>query len=191
MIIYATKQTMERYKIQPISELFKPEDNILRDIVNKEIGDEIFEWGAKIFYFDGIKCIQVVNFASKFTLFLFDIKKSEIDRIGTMILTYLFELYSEDRQMTKALEKMYSGSILTVFDKLVNKSMIATLNSTQSVYAEDGDRFYYDIEDGVLQTMKINHDVNFSYLFTKKINGKTEYIFPAELFRNVVVERFG
>ena len=34
--------------------------------------------GLKLFYFDRRKCVQAANFASKLTLFLFDIKNEEI-----------------------------------------------------------------------------------------------------------------
>ncbi len=44
-------------------------------------GDQLLEWGLKLFYFDGMKCVQAVNFASKLTLFLFDIKNEEIGYI--------------------------------------------------------------------------------------------------------------
>jgi len=72
MIIYATKLTFERYKLKLPAELTPPIDRIAQAVIEKESGDKLLEWGAKLFYFDKRKCIQVVNFASKFTLFLID-----------------------------------------------------------------------------------------------------------------------
>lgn len=78
--------------------------------------------------------------------------------------------------MTKALKKMFEENPVACFLKLTDKSVIATLNTTQSRFADDGYRFYEFIRNGVLHTMEINHAVNFKWLFTMKINGKTEYI---------------
>ncbi|QOV18188.1 hypothetical protein INP51_09040 [Blautia liquoris] len=69
MIIYATKQTFERYKLKLPKELTPPINQIAEAVIENESGDKILEWGAKLFYFDKRKCIQVVNFASKLTLF--------------------------------------------------------------------------------------------------------------------------
>lgn len=76
MIIYATKQTVDRYGIK-MPENFQ--DPIMRQIVldvyNCEKKDRLLEWGAKLFYFDRRKCIQICHFASKLTVVLVDIKK--------------------------------------------------------------------------------------------------------------------
>lgn len=147
--------------------------------------------GAKLFYFDRRKCIQIVNFASKFTLFLMDIKVSDLENIGNLVSYYLLELYKHDRKMTKALEKMLEENFVTCFSKLTDKSAIATLNITQSRFAQDGYRFYEFIRGGILYSMEINHDVNFKWLFTMKANGKTEYFYSGEKFREIVLNRYG
>ena len=53
-----------------------------------------------------------------------------------------------------------------------DKSIISTLNSTQSRFAEDGYRFYEFINDGILHTRDINREVNSNWLFTMKINNR-------------------
>ena len=71
MILYATKETVKKYGI-PMPEEF--EDKKIREMLTgvkeKEEGTGIFEWGVKVFYFDRRKCLQLVNFSSKFTIFL-------------------------------------------------------------------------------------------------------------------------
>ena len=71
MILYATKETVKKYGI-PMLEKF--EDKKIREpliaVRENEEGKEIFEWGMKVFYFDRRKCLQLVNFSSKFTIFL-------------------------------------------------------------------------------------------------------------------------
>lgn len=191
MIIYATKQTIERYKLRLPSELPPPINYIAEAVVKNESGDRLLEWGAKLFYFDKRKCIQVVNFSSKFTLFLVDVKMADLESVGDRIAYYLLELYKDDRQMTKALKKMFEMSPAVCFSKLSDKSVIATLNTTQSRFADDGYRFYRFIRAGILHTVEINYKVNFDWPFTMKINGKTEYIYAGEKFREIVLERYG
>ena len=67
MIIYATKQTIERHKIVLPQDMHSPIKEMALATVQKESGDRLLEWGAKLFYFDRRKCLQVVNFASKLT----------------------------------------------------------------------------------------------------------------------------
>ncbi len=191
MIIYATKQTFERYKLKLPSELSHPINMIAQTVIENESGDKLLEWGAKLFYFDRRKCIQVVNFASKFTLFLIDVRVADLENVGDMIAHYLLELYNEDKEMEKALKKMFEANPVTCFAKLTDKSAIATLNTTQSRFADDGYRFYEFIREGILHTMEINHAVNFKWLFTMKIEGKTEYFYAGEKLRELVIERYG
>ena len=79
MIIYATKQTVDRYGMTMPENIQNP---IIRPLVlktyNNEKGDRLLEWGAKLFYFDHRKCLQICNFASKLTVVLVDIKKSDL-----------------------------------------------------------------------------------------------------------------
>ncbi|MEG1010175.1 MAG: hypothetical protein RSF67_10265, partial [Clostridia bacterium] len=142
MIIYAIKQTFERYKLKLPSELSPPINMFAEAAIQNESGDKLFEWGAKLFYFDKRKCIQVVNFASKFTLFLVDVKLADLENVGDMMAHYLIELYKDDKQMTTALKTMFEENPVTCFAKLTDKSAIATLNTTQSRFADDGYRFY-------------------------------------------------
>ena len=51
-------------------------------------------------------------------------------------------------------------------------------------------RDYY-IDNGILRTLQINHDVNFDWSVTKTINGKTDYIYPGKYFRELMIQRYG
>lgn len=191
MIIYATKLTFERYKLKLPADLAPPINRIAQAVIENESGDRLLEWGAKLFYFDRRKCIQAVNFASKLTLFLIDIKAADLVNIGNLVAHYLLELYKNDRQMTKALEKLFEENPVTCFAKLTDKSAIATLNTTQLGFAADGYRFYDYIRDNILHTLEINHDVNFDWMFTMKNSGKTDYFLAGEKFRELVLGRYG
>lgn len=117
--------------------------------------DELLEWGLKLFYFGGRKCVQAVNFASKLTLFLFDIKSEEIGDIANGIAMYLNEIYSQDLKTKSILERFFAEYPICTFSRLVNKSIIASLNHNQFQYADDGYRFYEYIDKNILNTIKI------------------------------------
>ena len=191
MIIYATKKTIERYDLPMPEEFTPPMDRFVEIYFERESGDRLLEWGAKLFDFDRKKCIQLVNFASKLTLFLFDIEYGDMGDIGNKIADYLYEIYKADEEMTSAIEKMLKSSPIFIFEKLKDRSAIATLNRTQSNFADDGYNFYRYIREGILHTIELNQFVNFDWFFTMTENGKTEYFFPAEKYREIVMERFG
>jgi len=89
------------------------------------------------------------------------------------------------------LERMFKTAPFCCFAKLTDKSAVATLNRTQRDFALDGYRFYDYIEDGILHTRKINRDVNFEWVFTRKENGKTVYFFPGERYKELLLARYG
>ena len=64
MILYATKQTIKDLDI-PMPEELSDFNNIMaKNIIKEQTDDKLLEWGLKVFYFDGRKCVQAVNFAS-------------------------------------------------------------------------------------------------------------------------------
>ena len=191
MIMYVTKETFERYKLKPPEDLKPPLDELARTVIEKEAGDRLCEWGGKLFYFDRRKCIQIVNCASKFTLFLVDVKLSDLPKIGDYIAEYIFDIYSADKEMLSALGRMFEEHRYMCFSKLTDKSIISTLNSTQSRFAEDGYRFYDFISEGILHTKDINRKINSDWLFTMTINKKTDYFYAREKFRALVLEQYG
>lgn len=191
MIIYVTKETFDKYKLKRPEDLKPPLDELARTVMEKEAGDRLCEWGGKLFHFDRRKCIQIVNFASKFTLFLVDVKLSDLPNIGDYIAEYIFDIYSEDKEMLSALNRMFEEHQYMCFSKLTDKSIISTLNSTQSRFAEDGYRFYDFISEGILHTKDINRKINSDWLFTMTINKKTDYFYAREKFRALVLGRYG
>ena len=191
MIIYVTKETFERYKFK------MPEDfsdsisgAIASAVLQRESGDRLLEWGGKLFYFDRRKCLQVVNFASKLTFVLVDIKMDDREYIGNIIANYMLNLYESNIRMTHILELFFKEHPAVCFSRLKDKSAIATLNHTQTNYLLDGCRLGDFIKDGILHTIELNNEINRKWLFTQKIDGKTEYIYPAERFEQLMYERY-
>lgn len=186
MIIYCTKQTMERYKLKRPNEY---KDHIIREVAEKvyemEKDDRILEWGAKLFYFDRRKCIQLMNFASKLTIIAVDIKIDDLESLGNTIAEYLLYLYEANKEMTNILERLFEKHPIVVFDKLVDKSIISSLNRNQSFILDDGYRLYEYIENNILKTRKFNKDIN-KIPVMQKIDGKQEYIFPIDRFEELL-----
>ncbi len=191
MIFYATQQTMERYKLSTPENFQSEMGDMVRMIAQKERGNRLYEWGCKLFYFDGRKCLQVVHFESKLTIFLIDLKMDDIVYAGNAVALYVLDIYDGDQAMKRALERYFASSPMVVFDKITDRSIISTLNKTQRDWAEDGYRFYGFIRNGILHAKEINRQINRDWIFTRKVNGKTEYINSAEEFEKIIKENFG
>lgn len=190
MILYATKQTIERLRLPVINSLPPDVAESARMLMARDQDNPLRSWGLKLFYFDRRKCLQCVNFATKFTIFLFDLKVEDANYIGQYIGEYLLDLFADDPEMSRCLLRMIELDRFFIFAPLKDRSIIATLNNTQTDYAFDGDRFWDYIKDGILHTRQINHDVNFNYLFTYKSAGKKDFYHPAEIYRELVVSAY-
>ncbi len=191
MIIYATKQTIERYKLTMPDEFSDPViQAIASAFYEEEQGDRLLEWGAKLFYFDRRKCIQVCNFASKFTIILVDVKIKNLEYIGDAIFQYMMDVYSDDKETSALVEQYFKDQPFVCFGKLTDRSIISSLNHFQSWYLEDGYRLYDFIKDNVLQTKELNRKINKDYITTAKVDGKTQYFVPAEKFAELIRERY-
>jgi len=190
MIFYATKETVERLRIQTIDKLSDKSKLIAQTIIDNQSEDNLLEWGMKLFYFDRRKCLQVMNFASKFTIFIFDVKVNDMDNIPNIVATYLIELYKDDEIVIKLLKRLFSNYSLCAFSKLTNRSIISSLNHNQFEFALDGYQFFEYINNGVLNTIQINKDVNYDYFVTQKRSGKTVYFLPGDRFRELIIERY-
>jgi len=190
MIFYATKETVERLKIKTYDKLSDYSKQIAQNVITNQSGDDLLEWGMKLFYFDRRKCLQVMNFASKFTIFIFDIKVNDMDSIPNIVANYLIELYKDDETLIKLLEGLFEQYSLCTYSKLTNRSIISSLNHNQFEFAIDGYIFYEYINNGILNTLQINKDVNFDYFVTQKRSGKIVYFLPGDRFRELIIERY-
>ena len=190
MIYYATKETLERYKLKTPEEMTEPIQGLVKAVKLKEQGRSLYEWGCKLFHFDGRKCLQVIHFKTRLVIFLVDVKMADIEHAPDMVAHYLFDIYSGDGDMQIALEKYFESSPLVCFDRLTNRSIVSKLNHMQADWAWDGKRFYEYIVDGILHTRKINRDVN-DYPFSTKENGKTEWKIPYDYFAEAIKCVFG
>ncbi|MGM9646823.1 MAG: DUF6933 domain-containing protein [Eubacteriales bacterium] len=191
MILYVTKQTLEYYQLKMPEDFIDPvAGSIARTVLEREGGDRLLEWCGKLFMFEDTNCLLVSNFASKLSIVLVDVKMEDRPYIGNMIAHYLLKLYEENRKMTILLKRQFDENPLTCFALLKDRSAISTLNHTQSDYLLNGYRLVDYIRDGILRTVELQHDINRKWLFSQKINGKTEYFYPADRFEQLLCERY-
>lgn len=191
MILYVTKETFKRYKLKMPNEMELPSVKAISEaVIEKETGDSLMEWGGKLFYFDRRKCLQVVNFASKLTLVLVDIKVDDLSSVGNLIANYLLDIYSESKEMKKILEKHFELHPAMCFSKLTDKSIISTLNRTEMSWLDYGYKLYDYIDDGILHTVDLNKEINRQWLFCIKKGNKKEYVYGAEEFERLMKERY-
>ena len=92
MIYYATQETMDRYKLKRPHEMSTGIKVLCEQIFDIERGNSLYEWGVKLFYFDRRKCLQIVHFLTKITVFLIDCKVNEIENAANAVVQYLFYL---------------------------------------------------------------------------------------------------
>jgi hypothetical protein len=189
MILYITKKTKDRFNIPLYSELTDELELLARNILVKE-QDDIFKWGVKIFYFDRRKCLQIMNFASKVSIFLIDIKVQDVKEISNMLAHYLKIIYEDDLEVVELLDRYFKETPISFFDTLKDRSIIGSLNHNERYFLEGGYRLYDFIENGTLHTIRLNKQFNFRYIVGKKSNGKTEYIVPGEEFKKMLSQRY-
>jgi len=191
MILYVTKETFDRYKLKLPADMVSPITKaISQKVIECESGDKLLEWGGKLFYFDRRKCLQIVNFASKLTLILVDIKVDDLVGLGNTLAHYLFALYDGDAVMQEMLNKHFEKHPAMCFSRLHDRSIIATLNHTQISYLENGYKLYDYISEGILHTVDLNRAINRDWIFTEKKNGKTDYFVSAKRFEILMKERY-
>lgn len=189
MILYITKKTKDRFNIPLYSELTDELELLARNILVKE-QDDIFKWGVKIFYFDRRKCLQIMNFASKVSIFLIDIKVKDVKEISNMLAHYLKIIYEDDLEVVELLDRYFKETPISFFDTLKDRSVIGSLNHNERYFLEGGYRLYDFIENGTLHTIRLNKQFNFRYIVGKKSDGKTEYIVPGEEFKKMLSQRY-
>ena len=192
MIIYGTKQTMERYGIPQINEIqdLKQKEKAT-NIFDAEHGDRMLEWGIKVFYFERRKCLQVCHFASKITFIFLDFKKKEIPALSSLIARCMFALYEDKPDMQKLLNRLWEEHGETCFDKLTDRKVISTMNYFQSAYIEFSGLLYNWIDEaGAIDMIKINKIINEDHIVSEKINGKTDYYCPIKKFEELLTEYY-
>ena len=192
MIIYATRQTFDSFKMtDELAAFSESDESDLARSVRREKANDLHKWGAKLFAGEKKPSLLVCNYASKLTLFLFDVKSEDIKSLAEKILTGIFELYKDDAVLLDAVNKMYGEKPATFVSRITDKRIISTLNRVQTTFINKPDFPAAYKENGTINMTKLNNAFNLNFLVSDRINGKTEYIFPTERFRELVLAEYG
>lgn len=142
--------------------------------------------------FVGKKCLLLTNFETKLCIVLVDFKVGNLAEIGNWIITYLIELYKNDKEMLDCMEIFFSEHLICCFSRLKDKTAISVLNHAESDYLFYGNRLYDFLEGNVLQTKKPVYNMNFDRILGyKDENGSKYYEFPRVKFREAMIKRYG
>lgn len=192
MIIYPTSRTLEHYEIKLYNELSSSALPQAKMIFERDSGDALREWGLSLFDFLGRNCLVVMNYASKFALFLFDVKVNDMQSFGNIIAYYMLELYAGDKEMTNSLLRMFEQDHMLIFAPIRNRTLTVQLNakikelhSKRRLFCE-----YIDC-NRKLHTRHINYEINFAQPGKYNINGEEAFLKPGLYFRKRIVERYG
>ncbi len=199
MIICPTKQTIERFRIPMANELVNEKLQLAAEhVIATESSDSLLCWGAKLFYLDGRKCLQLMNFASKLTVCLFDFKVAQLENLGDMLATYIVRIFTDgpldkgyptekwlaEKKKHKTsfdaiLTRFFKDYPMVAFSKLSDRSTISSMNNIELtlLYPE---WLYKFIQNGILCSLDIARDINWSYPMTMR--GEENYSIPAERF---------
>ena len=190
MIIYGTKQTLADFQLKLPHQMTAQSRQLIGRLKAKQGGDSLHEWGAKVFYFEYLRSIQLCNFASKFTLVIVGVTDAQIAQIAEIIFGYLDDIYADDPEMLKLIDRYAEDNQVTYFDKMTNRSIMATMNNFQTNYLLDGDRIYDFTEGNKIRTRVLNKEINRNHLVTIKTGKKKDYVFPAEQFKKLLKARY-
>lgn len=191
MILYLTKETFERYHLKTPQEMQNElPKKIAENVLEKESGDSLQEWGGKLFYFDRRKCLLLIHFSSLFTIVLVDFKVSDLPNLGDVVAHYLFKIYEDDVQMKRALEHYYAAHPALAFSRLKNRKISSKLSFKQRTMLEDGYLLADYIWDGILHTVELNQYLCDSEVVMEKADGEKKYYGSKEFFAIKMKERF-
>jgi len=190
MIFHITQGLIDKFDIKTVAYLPDEERRPAESYLKLKRWDPLTAWGIKGFNFRGVSCFQMLNFASKLAFFAFNVDEGTPEMFGRIMWEYLGEIYRDDAQMRFALNKYFTENRYTIFTPLKDKPATASLQANERMFTNEEKMSTY-IQDGVVQTKKLNLEYNKGYLVARVVGGKTEFIIPADRFKDIVMTRFG
>lgn len=190
MVFHITQGLADKYAITMADKLPKEDRASAMYLLKIKKWDPLTAWGVKGFDFRGVTCFQIMNFASKLAFFVFNVDKGNEEQFGRIMWEYLSMLYEDNKEMMAALEEYFRQNRYSVYTPLLDKPALASLVSNERIFT-NGDKIEKFIEKGVLQTKKLNWEYNKGYLVARVVGGRTEFIVPADRFKDLLLDRFG
>ncbi len=190
MIFHITQGLADKFAITMADKLPEGDRVPAMQLLKIKKWDPLTAWGIKGFDFRGVRSFQIMNFATKLAFFVFNVDRGNEEQFGMIMWEYLKVLYGEDKRMMEALEEYFSQNRYSVYTPLVDKPALASLVSNERIFTNQ-ERIKKYIQNGVLQTSKLNWEYNKGYLIARVVRGRTEFIVPADRFKEILLERFG
>ena len=150
----------------------------------------LFSWGVKIVYIQGKKSLQVLHYASKFTVLMFNISKRDMASFDGLFKSYLDMIFLEDPLMRNALKNYFEEADMGYDYPLKDKSIIARLNKNQTNYFDDMDWIFNFVQDDMLYFDDLCLNLNQHNLTRETIDGNVVYTAPLEDFRALILDRY-
>lgn len=190
MIFHITQGLAKKFNITMAEQLPQEERVAAMHLINTRNWDHLSAWGIKGFDFGSYRCFQMLNFTTKLGFFVFNIDSSDAAVLGHIMWEYMSMLYEGDEQMQQALERYFKLNRYSVYVPLLDKPALASLLNNERIFTNMEKVGKY-IDNGVLQTRKLNLEYNKGYLVARILGGRTEFIVPADRFRQVIMQRYG
>lgn len=190
MIIYPTVKTADVFGA-PLNAKIKDKamKAVSESVISSEQGNALCEWGLKLFYLNGMKCLQAMNYASKFTVVLCNVRKADLKDVGNLIADSMLKVYEQDSETYEALVKIVRSHPIVAWDKMTNKTVLSSMNIIEEGFLTNPD--FYDKfidKNGNLDCLSMNTWLNFEYITSGAFVGSKKYIFPGELMKELVLK---
>lgn len=188
MIFYGTKSLMsEMHKDgKELSEVGKM---IERATIEKEQGNPLFEWAVNTYCFGELRCTQIVNVASRLTVFVCQHAKDDVRLFVVGFLKGLIELYGDDEEINDALLKYLKAANQLAYLPLKNRSMQAALNYVKVDIVQNG----YGLEMFMINDQFNNRLLNeyvSHYMTPVTIDNVKQYVIPKEYFKTLIMDKY-
>ena len=180
MNIYVTKETAKRLKLPAVSEPSAAEEC-----------DLLMSWGAKLYYFNRRKCIQLVNYETRLTIVLDDLRAQKSAAIPDLLMASLQELFKGDQEMLTCLERMEKEGPVRYGTPIRNRKILSSIVFNETTFLARDVIPKGFVQEGALLTRELNWYLNMQHLFAETIHESGMVSNPGEKFRKRMVERFG
>ncbi len=189
MVIHASQNSISGLNIRTYDKIEGAQSLISKYFYEREKDNDLLDWGCDMFYFLGKRALQVVHAASGLTVFLFNLNYDEQDEIGQQLRSYISSIFEDCVELRPMLKKFFAASPAFVYDKLVDKAMIARLERTKLLTA-DGLDFREYMTNGMLHTRKLNKEYNWIKLGSFGNSAKIKKLSAAQAFMTMLMDNF-
>ena len=134
-------------------------------------------WHGNVFLHKRKKVLHLCHEASRYTIFIYDVKKKDFENLPFIINEHLNYHIIKDKILLKETQYLLAMSKNFSYFKKTNRKVLGTMNSMKFIF------------ETLCQTENKIDDKNFSYKINHmlyQLDG--EYIYPSEVFKSYLKE---